>query len=114
MKNAITIREAVTETDTAVFWTQLYHYFERDIFPEISDREDEDRAYFLGEEYRVNMQKIHDRRQNRGYYLFFQRDGQDIGFAMPVMYTAEDGKCFIMEYCVYPEFRGKGMGRACA
>ena len=49
MKNAITIREAVTETDTAVFWTQLYHYFERDIFPEISDREDEDRAYFLGE-----------------------------------------------------------------
>ena len=52
MKNAITIREAVTETDTAVFWTQLYHYFERDIFPEISDREDEDRAYFLGEEYR--------------------------------------------------------------
>lgn len=39
MKNAMTIREAVTETDIAVFWTQLRLYFERDIFPEIPDRE---------------------------------------------------------------------------
>ena len=43
------------------------------------------------------MQKIHDRPQDRCYYLFFQRDGQDIGFAMPVIFTTEDGKCFIME-----------------
>ncbi len=114
MKNTITIREAVTETDIAAFWMQLRLYFERDIFPEIPDREDKDRAYFLGEEYRVSMQKIHDRRQNRCHYLFFQRNGQDIGFAMPVIYTTEDGKCFIMEYCVYPAFRGNGTGRACA
>lgn len=31
-----------------------------------------------------------------------------------MIYTSEDGKCFIMEYCVYPEYRGKGMGRECA
>ena len=33
---------------------------------------------------------------------------------MPVIYTSEDGKCFIMDFCVYPEFRGNGMGKECA
>lgn len=108
----IKIREAVTETDVAVFWEQLRIYFKRDIFP---DPEDEDREYFLSDtEYRPQIQKIHDRQQDKCYYLFFHRDGQDIGFAMPVIYATEDGKCFIMEYCVYPEFRGNGTGRACA
>ncbi len=111
MSASITIREVITEPDVAAFWKQLHSYFIRDIFP---DPEDEDRAYFLGEEYREQMQKIHDRPQNRCYYLIFRRDGQDIGFAMPVIYTEEDGKCFILEFCVYPEFRGSGIGRECA
>ena len=112
MKNQITIREAVTEQDIAVFWQQLRIYFIRDIFP---NPEDEDREYFLSDtEYRADMQKIHDRPQDRYHYLFFHRNGQDIGFAMPVIFNTEDGKCFIMEYCVYPEFRGSGTGKACA
>lgn len=111
MNNQITIREALTETDVVLFWEQLYRYFKRDIFP---NPEDEDRAYFLGGEYRDHMQKIHNRGQDRCHYLFFRRDGQDIGFALPVIFTTEDGKCFIMEYCVYPEFRGGGTGKECA
>ncbi len=112
MKNQITIREAVMEQDIAVFWQQLLTYFIRDIFP---NPEDEDREYFLSDtEYRAHMQKIHDRPQDRCHYLFFHRHGQDIGFAMPVIFNTEDGKCFIMEYCVYPEFRGSGTGKACA
>ena len=112
MKNQITIREAVTEQDIAVFWQQLLTYFIRDIFP---NPEDKDREYFLSDtEYRAHMQKIHDRPQDRCHYLFFHRNGQDIGFAMPVIFNTEDGKCFIMEYCVYPEFRGSGTGKACA
>lgn len=108
----ITIREAVTENDVAAFWEQLHIYYKRDIFP---DPEDENRAYFLSDtEYRAQIQSIHDRLQDRCRYLFFHRDGQDIGFALPVIYTTEDGKCFIMEYCVYPEFRGNGTGRECA
>ncbi|MFR7893571.1 MAG: GNAT family N-acetyltransferase [Dysosmobacter sp.] len=30
------------------------------------------------------------------------------------MFTGEDGKCFILEFCVLPEHRGGGMGTACA
>ena len=112
MENQITIREALSKADVAIFWEQLHTYFKRDIFP---DPEDEDRKYFLSDtEYRTQIQKLHDRPQNRCSYLFFCRDGPDIGFAMPVIYTAEDGKCFIMEYCIYPQFRGKGAGRECA
>lgn len=111
MKNQITIREGITETDATLFWAQLHSYFERDIFP---DPQDEDRDYFLSEEYRAHMQKIHSREQDQCHYLFFRRDGQDIGFALPVIFSTEDGKCFIMEFCVYPEFRGDGTGKECA
>ena len=75
------------------------------------DPADENREYFLSDEYRLQIQKVHDRVQDRCYYLFFQYKGQDIGFALPVIYVSEDGKCFIMEYCVYPEYRGKGIGK---
>ena len=111
MENQITIREAVTETDVAAFWEQLHIYNKRDMF---LDPDAEERDYFLGDEYRSTMRDIHDRTQDRCYYLFFQRNGQDIGIAIPVIYTTEDGKCFIMEYCVYPEFRGNGTGKECA
>ena len=111
MENQITIREAITETDVAVFWEQLHTYHKRDIFP---NPDNADLEYFLGSEYHDHMMKIHSRPQDRCYFLFFHRDGQDIGFAMPVIYTAEDGKCFIMEFCVYPEFRGNGTGKECA
>ena len=111
MKNKITIRKAVTESDIAFFWEQLHDYFKRDIFP---DPEDEDREFFLGEEYYVHMKKTHDRTKDRCHYLFFCRDGQDIGFALPVIYDTEDGKCFIMEFCVFPKFRGGGTGKECA
>ncbi len=111
MEKQITIREATTETDVVAFWEQLHIYYIRDIFP---DPEDEDRGYFLDDEHRSMIQKIHDRQQDRCYYLFFHRDGQDIGFALPVIYTTEDGKCFLMEFCVYPQFRGNGTGKECA
>lgn len=111
MENQITVREAVTENDAALFWEQLRIYYKRDIFPDSNSEEPE---YFLGPEYHDHMMKIHGRSQDRCYFLFFNREGQDIGFAMPVVFTSEDGKCFIMEFCVYPEFRGNGTGKECA
>ena len=112
MKNQITIREAVIEADIAAFWNQLHTYHKRDIFP---DPEDEGLKHFLSDaEYRAQIEYVHDRPQDNCHYLFFHRNGQDIGFALPVIFTSEDGKCFIMEFCVYPEFRGSGTGQACA
>lgn len=111
MENQITIREAVTKNGVALFWEQLHAYHKRDIFPDSDSKELE---YVLSSEYHDHMIKIYSRPQDRCFFLFFQRDGQDIGFTMPVIFTSEDGKCFIMEYCVYPEFRGNGTGKECA
>lgn len=111
MENRITIREAITETDVTLFWNHFYDYYKRDI---MVGRKILDREQFLASSYRAHIQTVHDRTQDRCYYLFFQRNGQDIGFAMPVIYSTEDGKCFIMEFCVFPEFRGNGTGKACA
>ena len=112
MKNQIIIREAILEADTAAFWEQLHSYHKRDIFP---DPEDENLKHFLRDtEYRVQIEHVHNRLQDRCYYLFFERTGQDIGFALPAIFTSEDGKCFILEFCIFPEFRGGGTGRECA
>ena len=111
MQYQIIIREAVTEADVEAFWAQLYTYYRRDILP---DPEDKARAHFLGGEYRSHMPAVHDRPQDRCRYLFFVRDGADIGFALPVIFTSEDGKCFLTDFCVFPEFRGGGTGTQCA
>lgn len=112
MNNQITIREAVTEQDIAFFWEQMHIYHKRDIFP---NPDDEDRDYFLDDaQYRTDMENIHSREQDRCYYLLFCRGEQKIGFALPVIYSTEDGKCFLMEFCVFPEFRGNGIGSHCA
>ena len=77
MKNQIIIREAISEADTADFWEQLHSYHKRDIFP---DPEDENLKHFLSDtEYRVQIEHVHNRLQDRCYYLFFERNGQDIG-----------------------------------
>lgn len=110
MENKITIREATTERDVIRFWTALYTYFEHDIFPNPADG---DRDYFFGSDYRAAVQMLHERERDRVRYLFFCRGGQELGLAMPVIYESEDGKCFIMEFCVFPPFRG-GTGAACA
>ena len=111
MKQQITICEALTCQEVQDFWKELHTYHKRDIFPEPGD---EDLAYFLSDEYHSQIQSVHDRPLDRCYYLFFCRGGQRIGFALPALYPSEDGKCFLLEFCVFPEFRGNGTGHACA
>ena len=111
MEQQIFIREAIADGEIARFFEDLHAYHRRDLFPETEQAED--LAYFLSDEYLSQLKALHERRENRLYFLFFERDEREIGFAMPVIYDLEDGKCFIMEFCVYPEFRGNGTGHAC-
>lgn len=98
MNKTIHIREAVTPEEVERFWRELHAYHARDIFP---DPAEEDRAYFLDDsQYRAAVQRIHDREGDRCYYLLFRREGRDIGFALTALYPSEDGKCFVMEFCV--------------
>ena len=111
MKNQISVREAISAEETARFWSELGAYHDRDIFP---DAESEELEYFHGSEYREAIQAAHGRAADRCYYLFFERGGSDIGFALASLFTSEDGKLFILEFCVLTEHRGSGTGHDCA
>lgn len=111
MDSRIIIQELSAPNDVKRFWEALHAYFRRDIFP---DPEDEDRDYFLGDEYRSDIERLRRREKDPVRFLSFRLDGQEVGFASAVVYSSEDGKCFIMEFCVLPAFRGGGTGRACA
>ncbi len=111
MTNKITIREAITQEETIFFWDQLYSYFKRDVF---SEQDREEQAYFLSDEYRSYMETIHGRKHDRCRYLLLYQNDTAIGFAMTVIFHTEDAKCFLMEFCVFPEFRGNGTGTRCA
>lgn len=112
MNNRITVREADTQQEVDFFWERLYEYFKRDICP---DPNDEDLEYFLDEScYRSDIEKLHIRDNDRVRYMLFKRDGEVIGITLAVIYSTEDGKCFIMEFCVFPEHRGRGVGTDCA
>lgn len=116
MDDQITIKELTTSEEAARFWAELYSYFQRDLFPDDSSNpeREEELDYFLGEEYRAAVERLHVRQTDPLYYLAFLRGGAEVGYAMPALYPSEDGKCFIMEFWVLPEFRGGGTGRACA
>ena len=87
----VVIREAVTEEERSLFWERLRAYFCRDIFP---DPEDEDRPYFLGDDYRRTMESLRTRPAHPVHWLVFSRNGQDVGFALAAVFTGEDGKWY--------------------
>ena len=103
MENRITVREALPGRDTDRFRALLLDYRREDIFTLPS----------LGreEEYFSHMLSLRHREDGRSRFLFFERDGEEIGLALAVIYAAEEGKCFLTDFCVFPEHRGGGTGR---
>ena len=73
----------------------------------------EDIEYFSGDEYR-NIIKDHMVRDNDKHHMvYFVKDDIRIGAAQYNTYQTEDGKCFILDFWVFPEYRGNGMGHRC-
>ena len=77
----------------------------------ISD--DEDIAYFMGEEYRGILKNHMIRDTDKQHMVYFRRNGERIGAASYCTYQSEDGKCFIMDYWIFPQYRGNGTGHRC-
>ena len=77
----------------------------------ISD--EEDIAYFKGKEYRGILEDHMIRSTDKQHMVYFCRDGERIGAASYCTYQSEDGQCFILDYWVFPQFRGNGTGHRC-
>lgn len=91
------------------FWKSHITYLIDDEI--ITDKEDID--YFKGEEYREILKNHMLREVDKHHMVYFIQDEQRIGAASYCTYQSEDGKCFILDYWVFPQYRGNGTGHKC-
>ena len=101
--------EEITVEQLNEFWDLHIGYLTADGI--ISDEEDID--YFTGDEYRGIIRDMMLRDRDKHHIVYFCRDGERIGAASYCTYQSEDGKCFILDFWVFPEFRGGGTGHEC-
>ena len=93
----------------AEFWAIHYRYLVEDGI--ITDEEDFE--YFQSDEYRGIIQAHMLRATDRHHMVCFVRDGVRIGAAQYNTYQSEDGKCFVLDFWVFPAYRGNGTGHRC-
>lgn len=91
------------------FWDAHIRYLIDDGI--ISDEEDIE--YFSGREYRGILEDHMKRDADKHHMVYFCREGARIGAASYCTYRNEGGKCFILDFWVFPEFRGNGTGHRC-
>lgn len=75
--------------------------------------EEEDRKYFQSEDYRSVIRSHMVREADKHHLVYFVEDGVRIGASSYCTYQSEDGKCFILDFWVFPPFRGNGTGHQC-
>ncbi|MDF2542455.1 MAG: family N-acetyltransferase [Herbinix sp.] len=91
------------------FWKMHYEYLIQDEI--ISD--DEDKKYFQSDEYRSVIKEHMLRNIDKHHLAYFVEKTNRIGAVSYCIYQSEDGKCFILDYWMFPQFRGKGTGHKC-
>ena len=91
------------------FWELHYRYLIDDGIIE----EEEDKEYFRSEEYRGIIESHMRRPEDTHHMVCFARAGDRIGAAQYCTYKSEDGKCFLLDFWVFPEYRGGGTGHRC-
>lgn len=101
--------EEIPLSRIAEFWDIHFRYLVEDGIIE----DPEDMEYFQSGEYRDVIAAHMMREQDRHHMVYFTEDGARVGAAQYCTYKSEDGKCFILDFWVFPEYRGNGMGHRC-
>ena len=112
----VQILPVTTAADEHAFWAAKDTYLVEDIIPNnelCAPLTDNERAYFLSAEYREQINRLCTRETDRAQKAFFELDGVRIGFCLYCTYLSEDGKCFILDFCLFPDYRGHGLGKRC-
>jgi len=95
---------------------RIDEFWEKHIYYLIDDHiitDEEDIEYFSGTEYRsIIKSRILDD-IDRLHMIYFIYNSNRIGAAQFITYKSEDGKCFILDFWVFPEYRGGGTGHRC-
>ena len=101
--------EEIQISDISDFWDAHIKYLMDDCMIQNQD----EISYFSGQGYRKILEEPMMRSKDRHHMIYFCENGEKIGAASYCTYQSEDGKCFILDYWVFPEFRGKGKGHQC-
>lgn len=91
------------------YWDIQFQYLVNDGFITT----EEEKKYFQSAEYRDVLQSYMLRTPDTLHMVYFVRDGVKIGASQYCTYKSEDGKCFILDFWVFPEYRGNGTGHKC-
>ncbi|NLM11121.1 MAG: GNAT family N-acetyltransferase [Clostridiaceae bacterium] len=91
------------------FWEKHIKYLVDDQI--VTDPKDIE--YFSGPQYRDTIKAHMLMTPDRLHMVYFLRDGVRIGATQFVTFKSEDGKCLILDFWVFPEFRGGGTGHRC-
>lgn len=91
------------------FWKIQFHYLVEDGMVVT----EEEKEYFSSSEYRSHLEGLMKRDPDKLHMVYFVRDGVQIGASQYCTFQSEDGKCFILDFWVFPEHRGGGTGHAC-
>lgn len=103
--------EEIPKKDVNTFWELHWEYLNRDLFDDTFSQED--REYFQSDEYRKSIERFLEREPDRVHMVYFTEGEERVGCAQYIIYKSEDNKCLVMDFWVFPEYRGNGMGHRC-
>jgi len=73
----------------------------------------EDLKYFQSDEYQSIIKAHMLRNKDIHHLAYFSENNKKLGAVSYCTYQSEDGKCFVLDYWVFPQFRGSGTGHKC-
>lgn len=103
-----------SEEDMEIFWDLRDGYLHRDIFPKDSlglPLDQGDREYLLSDDYKSHLLDLSKRSVDSLKFGFFIRKDEIVGFVSYCSYLSEDGKCFIIDYCILEAYRNERLGQ---
>lgn len=117
MCKKIYLKKMETPAEIEEFWIKKKDYEKQDIFPNLEEKNDELKEiveWFESKEYYNVIMRLHYDIPKNGsglqFAFFLNKDMKYIGFIMYKIYTQEDGKCFVLDFCIKNEYRNQGLG----
>lgn len=113
----IIFREMDTVEEINEFWQKKRQYELEDVFPNLAKKGNalkETVDWFQSDEYYDIIMDLHEHAQPGGqtlkFVFIFDEQINYLGFSMYKIYTEEDGKAFILDFCIEKQYRDQGLG----
>ena len=116
IEGEITIKSMLTENENRLFWDAKKEYFCSDVIPNAEFglvMTEAEKEYFLSERHKNGLERLCEREKDRLNKILFEYNDTVIGICLYCTYASEDGKCFILDFCVFSEYRNRGIGSLC-